>query len=72
MSTSEENSDESDADSAEKSKSSRSSKYKEKEEKMFTESMGVNVKDMDKPLTQDALVAISMLERKRQETRTEA
>ena len=39
---------------------------------MFTESMGVNVKDMDKPRTQDALVAISMLERKTRETRTEA
>ena len=38
---------------------------------MFTESMGVNVKDMDKPLTQDALVAISMLERKTREARTE-
>ena len=38
---------------------------------MFTESMGVNVKDMDKPLMQDALVATSMLERKTRETRTE-
>ncbi len=73
VSSSEENSDESDSDSAGESKPSKSSKKKEKKkEKMFTEPMGVSVEDMDKPLTQDASAAISMLERKMRETRTEA